>query len=211
MVEPWTRETPDDLVSLDTMTVEDDRLAAEARARVLIDQQLIQAGWRVQKRRDLNLLAGLGIAVEEVHMKTDHGRVDYLLYVDRKVVGVIEAKPMGTPLAGVQWQSAMYASGLPVEVRLAAQAKDGRLPFVFEASGTETYFTNGYDPDPRARKLFNVPRPETLAKIMRDADAEPDASTWRGKVLRLPELDTAPLRPAQIESIKGVETSLAEP
>ena len=116
------------------MSADDDKLAAEARARVVIDRQLAESGWLIQKRKDLNLLAGQGIAVEEAHMKADHGRVDYLLYVDRKVVGVVEAKPMGTPLAGVQWQSAIYANGLPAEVRLAALDKDGRLPFVFEAS-----------------------------------------------------------------------------
>ena len=192
------------------MNAEDDKLAAEARARVVIDQQLEQAGWLIQKRKDLALGAGLGVALEEAHMKADHGRVDYLLYVGKKVVGVIEAKPMGTPLAGVQWQSAMYANGLPAEVRLAALDKDGRLPFVFEASGTEIFFTNGYDPDPRARKVFGFPKPETLAKFLRDAEADPGAPTWRGKVLHLPELDTAPLRPAQIEAITGVEKSLAQ-
>ena len=68
-------------------------------------------------------------------MKPGHGRADYLLYVDKAVVGVIEAKPEGTPLSGVEWQSAMYADGLPADVRLAALTEDGRLPFVFEASG----------------------------------------------------------------------------
>lgn len=193
------------------MTADDDqKLAAEARARKLIDEQLRQAGWLIQKRKDLNLFAGQGIAVEEVVMKTDHGRVDYLLYIDKKVVGVIEAKPQGTPLAGVQWQSAMYAEGLPGEVRLAALTKDGRLPFVFEASGTETYFTNGYDPDPRARKVFNIPKPETFARILREVEADPEAPTWRGKVRQLPVLDNAPLRPAQIDAIAGVEKALAE-
>lgn len=192
------------------MSAKDDKLAAEARARVVIDQQLTQAGWLVQKRKDLALGAGQGIALEEAHMKADHGRVDYLLYVDKKVVGVIEAKPKGTPLAGVQWQSAMYANGLPNEVRLAALDKDGRLPFVFEASGTEIYFTNGYDPEPRARKLFNFPKPETLAKILRDVEADPAAPTWRGKVLQLPELTTAPLRPAQIDAITGIEKALTQ-
>lgn len=66
-------------------------------------------------------------------MKPGHGRVDYLLYVDRAVVGVIEAKPQGTPLSGVEWQSAMYAEGLPPDLRLKALTKDGRLPFVFGA------------------------------------------------------------------------------
>lgn len=62
-----------------------------------------------------------------------------------------EAKPVGTPLSGVEWQSAMYATGLPAEVHLSVVARDGRLPFVFEASGTETHFTNCHDPEPRSR------------------------------------------------------------
>ena len=123
---------------------------------------------------------------------------------------MIEAKPEGTPLSGVEWQSAMYAEGLPAEVRLKALTVDGRLPFVFEASGTETHFTNGYDPEPRARRLFAFPKPSTLARILRDAEADPQAPTWRGKVRALPELDTTPLRPAQIDAILGVERSLAE-
>ncbi|MGN6751760.1 MAG: DEAD/DEAH box helicase family protein, partial [Intrasporangium sp.] len=184
-------------------------VAAEQRARALIDEQLTAAGWSVQDRRNLNLFASTGVAVREVVMAPGHGRADYLLYVDRKVVGVIEAKPVGTPLSGVEWQSAMYATGLPPEVRLAATTTDGRLPFVFEASGTETHFTNGYDPDPRARRLFNFPQPETLARILRDAEADPDRPTWRAKVRALPELEVAPLRPAQITAITGIEDSLA--
>lgn len=31
-------------------------------------------------------------------MKPGQGRIDYLLYVDKAVVGVIEAKPQGTAL-----------------------------------------------------------------------------------------------------------------
>ena len=65
-------------------------------------------------------------------MKSGHGRADYLLYVDQRVVGVIEANPQGTTLSGVEWQSAMYAEGLPADVRLKALTRDGRLPFVFD-------------------------------------------------------------------------------
>ncbi|TVS74547.1 DEAD/DEAH box helicase family protein, partial [Mycobacterium helveticum] len=185
-------------------------LPAETRACVRIDQQLTQAGWKVQNKKDLNLFAGQGIAVREVVMKPGHGRVDYLLYVDKAVVGVIEAKPMGTPLSGVEWQSAMYADGLPADVRLAAKTRDGRLPFAFEASGVETHFTNGFDPEPRARLIFNFPKPATLARILRDADAAPERPTWRAKVRDLPPLDADPLRPAQVEAIHGVEKSLAD-
>ncbi len=68
---------------------DDDRLPAEARARNLIDHQLVSAGWAVQDRKDLNLFAGQGVAVREVVMKHGHGRADYLLHVDRTVVGII--------------------------------------------------------------------------------------------------------------------------
>jgi type I restriction enzyme R subunit len=185
-------------------------LAAEARARVLIDGQLEAAGWIVQDMNRLNLSAGPGVARREAIMAAGHGRADYLLYLDKRVVGVIEAKQVGTPLSGVEWQSAMYATGLPAGVRLSATTKDGRLPFVFEASGSETHFTNGFDPEPRARRLFNFPRPESLARILRDAADDPANPTWRGKVRHLPALDVTPLRPAQITAIAAVEKSLAE-
>ncbi len=108
-------------------------LAAEQRARVLIDRQLTDAGWVVQSRHALNLFAAPGVAVREVVMAAGHGRADYLLYVDQMAVGVVEAKPEGKTLSGVEWQSAMYADGLPSDVRLKALTVDGRLPFVFEA------------------------------------------------------------------------------
>jgi type I restriction enzyme R subunit len=190
--------------------VPESALAAEARARVLIDTQLAAAGWVVQDTRNLNLSAAQGVARREAIMASGHGRADYLLYLDRRVVGVIEAKPVGTPLSGVEWQSAMYATGLPAEVRLSVVTRDGRLPFVFEASGAETHFTNGYDPEPRSRRLFAFPRPETLARILRDADDDPGRPTWRAKVQDLPALRVDGLRPAQIDAINAIECSLAE-
>jgi type I restriction enzyme R subunit len=190
-------------------TDNDPKLAAEQRARVLIDRQLVDAGWSVQDKKDLNLFAAQGVACREVVMKQGHGRADYLLYVDKRVVGVIEAKPEGTTLSGVEWQSAMYAAGLPADARLRAESFEDRLPFVIEASGSETHLTNGYDPNPRARRIFSVPQPETLAAIIREAKARPDAPTWRAKVEHLPPLDETDLRPAQVTAIHGIENSLA--
>ncbi len=136
-------------------------LKPEEQARVLIDEQLARAGWHVCSRREIELVNHAGTAVREVIMDTGHGRVDYLLYLGTKVVGVIEAKPVGEPLAGVEWQSSMYADGLPEAYRVEAALKNGRLPFVYEASGSETRFTNGFDEIPRARKIFNFQQPET--------------------------------------------------
>lgn len=63
------------------------RLAAEPRARVLIDRQLTEAGWSVQDSRSLNLFAAQGVAHREATMATGHGRADYLLYVNQRGVG----------------------------------------------------------------------------------------------------------------------------
>lgn len=135
----------------------------EEEARDLIDEQLARAGWFVCDRAAIDLVNHQGVAVREVILDRGHGRCDHLLYVDRRVVGVIEAKPIGTTLSGVQWQTAMYAVGLPEAYRDAAVFVEDRLPFIYEASGVETMFTNGYDPYPRARKVFNFQEPATLA------------------------------------------------
>ena len=184
-------------------------LLPEAQARVLIDQQLTRAGWHVCDRNAIDLVNHEGNAVREVIMKADHGRADYLLYVGRKVVGVIEAKPVGTPLAGVQWQSAMYAVGLPEAYRPHAVLRDDRLPFVFEASGTETQYTNGFDPTPRARKIFSFPQPSTLGRIIRDSESHPDAPTWRARVQHMPPYEHYDLRPASKVAVGAIERSLA--
>ena len=83
----------------------------EEEARELIDEQLDAAGWKVQDYKKLNLGAGQGVAVREFPLKT--GFADYMLFVNRKAAGVIEAKPIGDTLGGVDGQSSKYTIGLP--------------------------------------------------------------------------------------------------
>lgn len=82
----------------------------EQSARREIDADLTAAGWLVQSHDDLDLTAGRGIAVREFQMRPGFGFADYLLHLDRKAIGAIEAKPEGT-LTGVEAQSAKYAAG----------------------------------------------------------------------------------------------------
>lgn len=150
----------------------------EQRARREIDADLTAAGWLVQDRDELDLTAGRGIAVREFPMKAGFGFADYLLYVDRKAVGAVEAKADGT-LTGVEAQSAKYAAGLPENL----PAHKRPLPFPFDANGAVTFFTNALDPVPRSRRVFNFPRPDALA----DSAAQP--AQLRG---RLAEVSTSP-------------------
>jgi type I restriction enzyme R subunit len=185
-----------------------DGLLPEQRARQVIDRQLAECGWFVCDRKDMDLVNHLGVAVREVHLG-QAGQADYLLYVNKRLCGVIEAKPAGTTLTGVQWQTNRYAEGVPAAMRVGAELVEGKLPFLFEASGTETMFTNGFDPDPASRHLFAFPRPETLARIVRDAESNPQAPTWRGKVREMPSLDGYDMRPASARSVLAIEESMA--
>ncbi len=83
----------------------------EERASQNIDALLTAAGWVMQDRPGMNLFAGQGVAVREFPLHT--GEADYLLFVDRKAVGVVEAKPEGTTLSGVAEQAGQYTVGLP--------------------------------------------------------------------------------------------------
>jgi type I site-specific restriction endonuclease len=75
----------------------------EEKAREAIDVLLGSAGWNIQDRMELNLGAGWGVAVREFPLQV--GFADYMLFVDRYAVGVIEAKPEGTTLSGVSEQT----------------------------------------------------------------------------------------------------------
>jgi len=65
-------------------------MSPEEQARLKIDDKLTQAGWVIQDMKQLNLGAALGVAVREY--PTDTGPADYVLFVNRNAVGVIEAK-----------------------------------------------------------------------------------------------------------------------
>ena len=73
---------------------------------------LEQSGWVVQDKNTVNLYAATGVAVREFGLKAGHGTADYLLSVNRVAIGVVEARPEGFKLSGVETQSAKYSTGL---------------------------------------------------------------------------------------------------
>ena len=87
----------------------------EDRGRDKIDNLLRAARWVIQDRDQLNLSVALGVAVREVELP--FGPCDYLLFLDRKAVGVIEAKKAGTTLSGVAEQSTKYMTQLPPHLK----------------------------------------------------------------------------------------------
>ena len=178
-------------------------LTPEQEARWDIDAQLTACGWVVQDHKHAAVAAAQGVAVREVPV--GKGRADYVLFVDCQAVGVIEAKPVGTTLTGVEPQTLGYRQSYPGE--LPASDVGGALPFGYESTGVETRFTCGLDPVPTSRRVFAFHRPETLARWI-DDHIERKAGTLRAGLRLLPDLDPRGLWPAQAEAIRSLEASL---
>lgn len=170
----------------------------EEEARQMIDKLLELAGWKVQDLHAINLGVSRGVAVREFPLES--GVADYLLFVDRQAVGVIEAKPEGTTLSGVADQTQAYITGIPDRIPTIQVP----LPFVYESTGKETYFRDIRDKDPRSRQVFSFHRPETLIEWI----AQKDTPSTRLK--NMPPLITEGLRDCQIEAIHNLERSLAD-
>ena len=171
----------------------------EQAARDIIDAKLLQAGWPVQDKSKIDFSAGIGIAVREY--QTDIGPVDYVLFVDKKPVGVIEAKPenWGQKITTVEKQSSDYA-----EAEFKWFKNTGPLRFVFESTGVLIRFTDGRDPRPRSREIFNFPQPETLWEWL----VQP--TSLRARLHELPYLDALGLRECQVNAIEKLEASFKQ-
>ena len=199
----------------------------EQEAREHIDAALEAAGWTIQDRADMNLAAAPGVAVREFKMAPGHGFADYLLFVQGKAVGLLEAKPAGYALGNVEVQADKYATGLPAGLNPPVNP----LPFLYLSTGIETRFINGLDPDPKTRAISaNLPhihRPETLAEwiaaetldawvrrlhaegagLYTAADDTRPAS-FRARLQAMPPLERGSLYPNQIEAVTHLEHSL---
>ena len=195
-------------------------MTPEQKARVSIDALLVAAGWHVCNVSDANIHASTGVAIREFPLNSGFGFADYLLYVNGKACGVIEAKKEGATLTGVELQSSRYAQGLPTSL----PAWSRPLPFVWESTGVETHFTNGLDPEPRARSVFAFFRPELLVQWLTylpvpvgSNSAQETAGTFLTRMRSMPPLVTEwgsggahyALWPAQISAITNLEKSLA--
>ncbi len=173
--------------------------APEQKARDNIDATLELAGWLVQDKKKIDFSAGFGIAVREY--QTDVGSADYVLFIDKNPVGVIEAKSenWGQKITTVEEQSGGYATA-----RLKWQNNREPLPFVYESTGVVTRFTDMRDPKPRSREVFSFPRPERIRNWLNQS------ASLRARLQGLPDLDPTGFWACQISAIEKLEASFKD-
>ena len=170
----------------------------EQIARDAIDKQLTACGWIVQDKNAINLNAGIGVALREY--QTDIGPADYVLFADKKPVGIIEAKRAeeGARLTVHEEQSEGYATAK------LKYLHNEKLPFVYESTGEVTRFTDYRDKKPRSRPVFTFHRPETFAGWCKEE------KSLRTRLHDLPALPEDGLRECQIKAINNLEQSFKE-
>ena len=169
----------------------------EQIARDRIDAQLRASGWAIQNKNAIDFNECQGQAIREY--TTDTGPADYVLFVNKKPVGVIEAKKetVGQNITTVEDQTGGYAAAKLKWVQDTGEA----LPFLYEATGVITRLTDQRDPKPRSRETFTFHRPETLREWLGQG------LSLRARLQHIPVLDTTGLRDCQISAITKLEES----
>lgn len=174
-------------------------MTPEAKARLVIDKKLVEAGWVLQDMKEFNPNASLGVAVRE--FRTDSGPVDYLLFVDKTPTAVIEAKKSdeGQNITIHETQSLRYANS-----KLKWMVNREPIRFAYEATDIVTRFTDYADEKARSREVFSFYRPETLLAIMRQDN------TLRNRLKSFPAFDDKGFRDCQTRAIVNLEKSFGE-
>ena len=175
-------------------------MTPEQKARVEVDKKLSDSGWVLQDKKEFNPAATPGVAVRE--FTTDSGPVDYLLFVDRKPVGIIEAKKSaeGQNMTVFEAQSERYATS---SIKWAVSGQTIR--FAYEATDIITRFTDYADVKSRSREVLSFHRPETLREWM----ASDDTIRNRMKTVPIFEDTQKRFRDCQTAAIQGLERSFA--
>jgi type I restriction enzyme R subunit len=139
-----------------------------------------------------------------------------VLFVNRQAVGVIEAKKQGTTLSGVEWQTVKYQTNVPDELPaylVDREREDGStvrcVPYAYESTGDETWFTCHMDPEPTARRVFWFHQPATFEREVEEHIGHGGGSL-RARIPAIESTEGIPtwLRPASVEAVRKLDTSL---
>lgn len=172
----------------------------EEKARLIIDQKLIEAGYVIQDMSDMNVYAAKGVIVREY--PTDTGEVDYLIFINAQPVGIIEAKEVNKGeklVVETEKQTERYKNS-----KLKYFKDDVHIRFAYESTGEITRFTDYKDINYRSREVFSFHKPEELERLIKESD------TLRNRLKSFPKLNEQGFRRCQITAINNLEKSFGE-
>ena len=169
-----------------------DSLLPEERARKKIDALLKRAGWQVVSREEYS--PGMSaVAVEEGLLKGNL-EADYLLFLEGKAIGVLEAKKESTVLSDVV---ANQAENYTRQLLPMYQYWEKPLPFIYLSNGKELLFRNLKEPGGKYQKLDAMHSPKKMAEL----------AGIKSYFIGLPALERKGLRDCQYEAVSNLEAS----
>ena len=123
---------------------------------------------------------------------------DYVLFIDKKPVGIIEAKRAeeGHHLSVVEEQSEDYAHAK------LKHLNNEPLRFIYESTGELMRFCDVVDPKLRSWPVFSFHCPEILRVWSKQE------KSLRARLLDLPQLNPDKLRDCQVTAITNLDKSL---
>ncbi len=171
-------------------------MTPEEQARQKIDFVLKEAGWQIVSRDDYSPHLS-AVAVEEGLLKGNL-EADYLLFLDGKAIGVLEAKREGTDLLAVaSAQAENYTHKLPEWYATWFE----NLPLVYLSNGKELLYRNFNDP--KMSDYVEIQAMHTPNDVVKMTGIN---SYFAG----LPTLERKGLRDCQFEAITNLEASFRQ-
>lgn len=171
-------------------------MTPEEIARRHIDSLLKDAGWKIVSRDQFSPVLS-AVAVEEGLLRGNL-EADYLLFLDGKAIGVLEAKKEGTDLLAV---AATQAENYTRKLFNWYSTWFDKLPVVYLSNGRELLFRNFNDDSMTEYQSLNAMH--SPKEIVRMTGIE---SYFAG----LPTLQPKGLRDCQYEAITNLEASFRQ-
>ena len=169
-----------------------DSLLPEEKARKKIDALLKKAGWKIVSREEYS--PGMSaVAIGEGLLKGNL-EADYLLFLEGKAIGVLEAKKESAVLSDIV---ANQAENYTHQLLPMYQYWEKPLPLIYLANGKELLFRNLKEPNGKYRKLDAMHSPKKMAEL----------AGVTSYFIGLPTLERKGLRDCQYKAVTNLEAS----
>jgi type I restriction enzyme R subunit len=202
----------------------------EAETRTIIDAQLVSAGWEadtinIRYSKGTRPTKGRNLAIAEWPTYSDekgNGKVDYALFIGKKLVGFVEAKKYSKDVGGTIVESKTYAKGIKEEHKdyVVSKWNDYEVPFLFSANGRKyikevkdksgVHFLDCRNSRNNTKVLQGWYSPEKLEAMLEEDIEDANKKLDELSFEFLQSSNSVGLRYYQVEAIKAVEMAIIE-
>ena len=202
----------------------------EAETREIIDEQLRTNGWEadtinLRYSKGTRPIKGRNLAIAEwptYSKEKGNGKVDYALFIGKKLVGFVEAKKYSKDVAGTMIESKVYAKGVKEEHSeyVVSTWNDYKVPFLFTTNGRKyikeiedksgVHFLDCRKSRNNTKVLHNWYSPENLEAMLNEDIENSNKKLDELSFEFLKSPDSVGLRYYQVDAIKAVEEAIKE-